>query len=273
MSMTPASTPDFAMGRVALTVRDLAAISDYYQKTVGLQLLASDGESATLGAGSLALLELRLDKAARIRSPREAGLFHTAFLLPTRGDLARWTQSAIDNRYPVTGASDHAVSEAIYLTDPEGNGIEIYADRPQAQWRWSEGKVSMGTEHLDIGDLLTTAEGRKWQGAPEGTIVGHVHLQVGAVPEAEAFYASQLGLDITTNYTGAAFYSANGYHHHIATNTWNSRGAGVRDYPSTGLAEMEIRLGAERLAAITARTGTNGVLRDPWGTEIALKLS
>lgn len=125
----------FAIERVALTVHDLDRVAAFYEQALGLDLLVRDGDVARLGAGGRALLELRRDPAARRRTPREAGLFHTAFLLPARADLARWTRHAIKTRRRVLGASDHAVSEALYLADPEGNGIEIYADRPQAAWR------------------------------------------------------------------------------------------------------------------------------------------
>ena len=270
-----ADTP-FSLGRVVLTVHDLDQVSDYYQGAIGLHRLRGDAGSVELGAGDEVLLELRRDKAARSRSPREAGLFHTAFLLPTRADLGRWTRHAVADRVAVAGASDHRVSEAIYLTDPEGNGIEIYADRPAAGWQWQDGQVQMSTEPLDVDDLLAHAGDGPWQGFPEGAVVGHVHLQVGAIPPAEAFYADLLGLDITCHYPGATFYAANGYHHHVATNIWNSRGATERDLPSTGLAEFVVRVDPTRLAAIRQRLAERGqaeaesTLRDPWGTSVKL---
>lgn len=264
----------FGMGRVALVVNDLDRVSDWYQQAVGLHLLSRDGGVARLGAGDATLLELRQDKAARRSSPQEAGLFHTAFLLPQRADLAQWTADAIQRQTPVAGASDHLVSEAVYLTDPEGNGVEIYADRPQPGWAWQGGQVAMDTIALDVGNLLAAGQGGSWQGAPAGTTVGHVHLQVGAIPAAEGFYAGLLGLDVTAHVVNTArFYAANGYHHHIATNIWNSRGAGERAQPSTGLAEMEIRLSPDRLESIRSRAGAASgplVLQDPWGTRLAL---
>ncbi len=273
-----ASAPSLAMGRVALTVNDLDAVRSYYEGAVGLHLLRSDGETAELGAGGATLLELRRDPAARRRSQREAGLFHTAFLLPARSDLARWTTHAISGRIPVVGASDHAVSEAIYLTDPEGNGIEIYADRPAATWRWKDGQVEMPSDPLDVQDLLAQAGDGAWSGFPDGATVGHVHLQVGAIAPAEAFYAGQLGFDVTCRYAGGSFFAVDGYHHHLATNVWNSRGAGPRSYPSTGLAEVEIRIDPARAEAIRRRVADAAhdaariALRDPWGTAIALAI-
>lgn len=264
------------MGRVALTVTDLDKVGAFYEKAVGLHRLNSDGTAALYGAGDEALLELRQDKAARRRSPREAGLFHTAFLLPSRQDLARWTRHAAGSHIPVVGASDHGVSEAIYLSDPEGNGVEIYADRPASAWKRQGDMIEMPSDALDIGDLLADAGTGHWQGFPEGARIGHVHLQVGAIAPAELFYSGVLGLGITSRYPGGTFFAADGYHHHIATNIWNSRGAGLRDYPSTGLASLDIHIDGDRLEDIRTRaqapltSADRLVLSDPWGTEITL---
>lgn len=268
----------FAIERVALTVHDLDRVAAFYEQALGLDLLVRDGDVARLGAGGRALLELRRDPAARRRTPREAGLFHTAFLLPARADLARWTRHAIKTRRRVLGASDHAVSEALYLADPEGNGIEIYADRPQAAWRHTAAGLEMPSEALDLEDLLAAAPaGADWAGAPAGTSIGHVHLQVGQIAEAEAFYAGTLGLAITCRYPGGSFFAADGYHHHVATNVWNTRGAGPRSFPVTGLADVEIRIDPARRMEIAERAAqaTDAAaplaLRDPWGTAITVR--
>lgn len=261
--------PHLSMGRVALTVNDLDAVSDFYQTAVGLHLLSRDGEIARLGADDATLLELRKDGQARRRSPREAGLFHTAFLLPTRSDLAHYLIHALNTGVRLAGAQDHEVSEAIYLQDPEGNGIEIYADRPASQWPWRGTEIHMPSEQLDAQDLLSSAIGGPWSGFPPGSTVGHVHLQVGDVPAAEAFYSGVLGLTITCHYPGATFYAADGYHHHVATNIWNSRGAPVRNFPSTGLAELQLVVDPRRAEAI--RTRSKGAeVSDPWGTPVAV---
>lgn len=212
VSETPVAAAPLAMGRVALTVHDLDKVGTFYRQVVGLHLLKQDGEVAELGAGNDVLLELRRDTAARRASPREAGLFHTAFLLPSRGDLGRWIKHAMSTRAPVTGASDHIVSEAIYLSDPEGNGVEIYADRPAAGWRWHDHKVEMATEALDTQSLVTAAGNAAWRGFAEGSTVGHVHLQVGAIAPAEEFYVGTLGFDVTARYPGGTFYAVDGYH-------------------------------------------------------------
>ena len=265
--MSTATAP-MEIGRVTLTVRDLPRTADFYARALGLEKLAADTAEVSLGAGNRALVTLVADPAARQHSAREAGLFHTAFLLPSRAALGAWVHHASNTRLPVQGASDHKVSEALYLADPEGNGIEIYVDRPRSAWTRADGSIQMTTDPLDINDLAAAATA-PWAGAPDGTVVGHVHLQVGAVPEAEAFYAGTLGFAITAHYPGAAFYGSGGYHHHLATNVWNSRGATARS-PSTGLAAVEILADPTSLAAITARSGGATDLVDPWGTRITL---
>ncbi|QLQ19849.1 MAG: VOC family protein [Exiguobacterium profundum] len=264
--MSTASAP-VEIGRVALVVNDLACVARFYETALGLRRLSSDGTAVVLGAGDRVLLELRGDKAARRAGPREAGLFHTAFLLPSRADLGAWVRHAVDARVPVQGASDHLVSEAIYLADPEGNGIEIYADRPRLAWHAADGSLKMGTEPLDVPDLAASARAA-WAGAPEGTVVGHVHLQVGRVDAAEEFWTKTIGMQVMAHYPGAAFLSSGGYHHHIGANVWNSRNAAVRNLPATGLAELELLAAPAEFAAMTARAGERPT--DPWGTTVAL---
>ncbi len=266
--MSTASAP-LEIGRVALTVKDLARVGSFYESVIGLRRMAGDGGVALYGAGDRALLELREDRSARSRSTREAGLFHTAFLLPSRAALGRWLCHVADEHVPIQGASDHLVSEAIYLADPEGNGIEVYADRPRGAWPKENGHIRMSTEPLDTQDLVRAADG-PWTGAPEGTVVGHVHLQVGAVPEAEAFYSSVLGFDVMAHYPGASFLGSGGYHHHLGANIWNSRGATARAYPSTGLADLEILAAGPEFVAVMSRTGAQTHLADPWGTSVTL---
>lgn len=265
--MSTATAP-MEIGTVTLTVTDLSRSADFYARALGLEKLQADGTEAAMGAGDRALVRLIADPAARRRSPREAGLFHTAILLPDRAALGAWVHHASATRLSVQGASDHKVSEAIYFADPEGNGIEIYADRPRTQWTKRDGTIQMTTDPLDVEDLAAAARAA-WQGAPDGTVIGHVHLQVGDVQQAESFYSGTLGFPVTAHYPGAAFYGAGGYHHHLATNIWNSRGAGPRS-PSTGLTAVEILADAASLAAITARTGGRTDLQDPWGTRITL---
>jgi catechol 2,3-dioxygenase len=188
MSNVPfAATTPTHVSKVGIKAKDADLLSKYYSDVVGLRELSRKGQSVILGAGDTPLLEIEQAAAIRADDPRSAGLYHTAFLLPRRVDLARWARRAIDQRTPIVGASDHLVSEAIYLTDPEGNGIEIYADRPHENWKRNGSTIEMGTAALDVGNLLgelkpDTAE---WDGAPDGSMVGHLHLRVGNARDAE----------------------------------------------------------------------------------------
>ncbi len=233
-----------------------------------------------MGGPSAPLLVLHTDAAAPARNPRDAGLFHTAFLLPTRADLARWLAHALRLGVPLQGASDHIVSEAIYLADPEGNGIEVYADRPVSHWRDARGQVRMATEPLDAQGLLAAGTG-DWAGFPAGGIIGHVHLQVGDTGVADQFYRDIMGFDIASRYPGASFFGSGGYHHHLAGNIWNSRHAGARPACALGLDTIEIIardpatrdaiLGRAERAGLPLKVSyQTPVMRDPWGTRIAL---
>lgn len=270
------------IGTVRLKVRDLDAVSTFYQTALGLIPVGASEHRVTLGVGRTPLLELEGDPRLRPLDPRQAGLFHTAFLMPTRPDLARWVTHAGEARIPIQGASDHNVSEALYLADPEGNGIDIYADRPRSAWHGEDGEIRMGTDPLDLQDLLQSVEGIEWAGFPVDGSIGHVHLQVGDTGEADRFYRDVLGLDIAARYPGARFYGSGGYHHQLAGNVWNSRRAGKRPEEMAGLDAVEILVrNPQDLAAISARaesvgiasiTNTNGLtLHDPWGTAITLR--
>jgi catechol 2,3-dioxygenase len=202
--------------------------------------------------------------------------------MPTRADLGRWVKRTARARVPVSGASDHGVSEAIYLDDPEGNGIEVYADRPPESWRWHDGLVDMPTVALDVEDLVRAADGAAdYVEAPAGLRIGHVHLRVGDVDAAEKFYQGAIGLERTRQRGGAAFMSSGRYHHHVATNVWHSRSAGRRDDDRAGLAWFAIEVDdpatlaatAARLRAAGAPVTTRGngfETADPWGTRIRL---
>jgi catechol 2,3-dioxygenase len=277
--MTAVINPPLSIGRVALTVHDLDRVSDFYQQAIGFRLLAETPESVQLGAGSQVLLELRRDRQARRHSPGDAGLYHVAFLLPSRADLGSFLKHAAAGRLPIQG-SDHLVSEAIYLVDPEGNGVEFCADRGSLLWNRNNGIVEMTVDRLDLAELLASADGRSWHGVPDGTVVGHLNLQVGELPAADAFYAGVLGFDITCRLPGASFFASGGYHHHIATNIWNSYRVPQRPDPVTGLADFEIiARDAAVLDAVRSRAARPSVVddtparltvRDPWGTSISL---
>ncbi|MBK4214774.1 VOC family protein [Paracoccus caeni] len=244
---------------VALTVHDLAGMADFYETAIGLQPMGGDQNTRRLGAGDQVLLELRHDAAAKPRDPAEAGLFHTAFLWPSRGDLGAWLRHAADQNIRLTGASDHGVSEALYLDDPEGNGIEIYRDRPSNEWQQDGDRITMFTRRLDLVDLISAATD-PWEGATAGSSIGHVHLQVGDLGRADQFFRDDLGLTQTFDGPGGIWYGWNGYHHQLAGNIWNSRGAGPRDPDRIGLAEIALR----------SSDGAGKTLTDPWGTRFRM---
>lgn len=270
------------IGAVRLKVRDLATISGFYQRTLGLIPLSESDSGLTLGTGKTPLIHLEGNPAFIPHDPRQAGLFHTAFLMPSRADLARWLAFVIEIRVPLQGASDHIVSEAIYLADPEGNGIEVYADRPPNRWRDAAGEINMATEPLDAQDLLSAAGGTGWSRFPENGIIGHVHLQVGDTTEAERFYRDVLGFDVTSRFFGASFFGSGGYHHQLAGNIWNSRRAGHRPDSSAGLGNVEVVVrDPSVIVNIVSRAKSAGIevtnwyggttLHDPWDTAITLR--
>ncbi len=279
----PAPAALLTPGAVTLIVRDLDAVARFYEATIGLHRMGTERDTAYLGDGRAVLLVLR-QRDVDVEPSGFAGLFHTAFLLPTRTDLARWLRRAVKSGVRLDGASNHKVSEALYLTDPEGNGIEIYADLPRDTWRWKYGKVLMSTDPLDVEDLIRAAgrDDLDVTRVPHGTVIGHVHLRVGGISEAETFYRDVLGLDITNHYPGATFYGTGGYHHHVATNIWRSRNAQKRSGSTTGLASFELiardphtfDASAERLLAVGARQNGDAIeATDPWGNVVLLKRS
>ncbi|MCB8984554.1 MAG: VOC family protein [Ardenticatenaceae bacterium] len=215
------------MGRVAVSVADLSRSLAYYQEHIGLQVLEREGETAVLGVAQRPLLVLQEQPGAR-PSHRAAGLYHFAILLPSRLDLARTLYHFIQAQTPLVGASDHGVSEALYLTDPDGHGIEIYRDRPRAEWPYVGDDLRMVTEPFDAEGVLAelSPETAVWQPLPPGTTMGHVHLHVGHLAPAMAFYHDVLGFDVIMQMgESAGFLSFGGYHHHLGLNTWAGVGA------------------------------------------------
>jgi len=217
----PAVPGTARMGRTALTVADLDATVAFYRDVVGLTVQARGETAATLGAGGSPVLELLADEDAPPRDRGQTGLFHNAFRVPSRGALGAALERVRD-RGALDGASDHYVSEALYCTGPEGNGVEIYADRPREEWpRAADGSVEIGTAPLDLDALAAQSDGAA--DAPPGTDLGHVHLEVSSLDRARTFYADRLGLGVRTETRGASFLAAGDYHHHVGVNTWNGR--------------------------------------------------
>jgi catechol 2,3-dioxygenase len=271
------------MGAVHLTVADVKRSLAWYEDAIGLGVLGRDDGEARLGANGSELLVL-VEEPGALPAPRSTGLFHFALLLPARRDLARWVAHAGRSRVPVSGASDHFVSEAVYLRDPDGHGIEIYADRPRELW---EGQVArrMTTLPLDLDGLLgelPDPSTEPFGGLPAGTTMGHVHLKVADVPETVRFYRDVLGFDLTAALGAqAAFFGAGGYHHHVGGNTWESAHAAPPPPGSASLrhATIELPSSAVRDAALgrldaagfEVREAPGGpIVRDPSGNALAL---
>lgn len=280
---TFANQTPIRVGMVTLRVRNLDLVADFYRDAIGLTVMQRTPTGARLGAGGVPLLDLSRRANAPAEARNAAGLYHTAFLMPTRKDLARWLVHAASNKVPLSGFADHLVSESVYLDDPEGNGIEVYADRAPENWKWDGTTVAMATDPLDIDGLLTLTNSRipDYAGAPEGLRIGHMHLRVGDLEQADRFYGGVIGFDPTRKRTGAAFLSSGRYHHHLGINVWQSAGAGRRDDAATGLAWFSLEVAKPemleaqeqrlRQAGAPAAAISNGIeTADPWGTKVRL---
>jgi catechol 2,3-dioxygenase len=271
VAIDPATT----LGAVRLNVADLPAMRAFYERVIGLESLEGGHAAARLGAGEGApVVELVERPKAPPRPPGTTGLFHLAILLPDRGELARALRRVADAGWRLTGASDHLVSEALYLDDPEGNGIELYRDRPRDEWSYEGGSLQMATLPLDLEGLVAELDGDgSAPRMPAGTRIGHVHLQVGDLEEAGAFYHGVLGFDVTVrSYPGALFVSAGGYHHHVGLNTWAGEGAPPPPPGARGLAGFEVVPPNEaEIEAIAQRAEAAGksVLRDDGGLRLS----
>ena len=215
-----------AIDSVHLTVADLDRSVRFYTDRIGFTQLDRVGTTATMGVEGRALLVLHESRTAP-RARRSTGLYHFAILVPTRGDLARAFRHLVETRTAMSGYSDHGVSEAIYLGDPDHNGIEIYRDRPRHEWPFVDGQLQLYTQPLDVQNLVADPDGASpWAGMVAGTRIGHIHLHVAHLDEAEKFYRDAIGFDLIARYAGtASFLSAGGYHHHVAVNTWAGEGA------------------------------------------------
>jgi len=240
---------DARLGVVALNARDLQGLVAFYADTLGMALLQEEEQGVLLGAGERPLLRLVHRPNGPARLPRSSGLYHFAILLPSRRDLAETLWRLAGRHVEFQGFSDHLVSEAIYLADPEGNGIELYRDRPRAEWPYRGDALQMATLPLDTDDLLAEADGPA-EALAGGTTIGHVHLHVGDLARAEAFYRSVIGFDLVLRYgPSAAFLSAGGYHHHLGLNVWAGRDVPSPPDDSPGLRWYELLLPDE--AALT----------------------
>jgi catechol 2,3-dioxygenase len=279
--------PGTTVGTVRLTVSDLARSQAFYEQALGLRPVELDGGAVAMQAGESGerLVELHGDPSAPRLNRRATGLFHLAILFPSRRDLAFALARVAEARWGLDGASDHLVSEALYLSDPDGNGIELYRDRPREDWAYADGALQMATLPLDLDDLVgeLRSESALQRQAPAGTTMGHVHLQVAELRDIEAFYNGVLGFDVVVRgYPGALFVSAGGYHHHLGLNTWSSAGGSAPAPGSIGLrsydvvmpddAAVQATLARLQAAGIPIETVAEGALvRDPSGNGIILR--
>ena len=267
------ATAPHRVTKVTLVVRDLDRVAAFYRDVIGLAETGREPGALSLGTDAATLVELRHDAAARLRSPRDAGLFHTAFLLPERADLGAWLSQAAARGVSIQGASDHFVSEALYLRDPEGNGIEIYRDRPRGEWRWNGDEVEMGTVPLDLQAVVdaAAADAVTERQVPPGTTMGHVHLSIADLDAAEPFYREVLGLDLTVRYERqATFLSWGGYHHHLGMNVWGGHGLIAPPPGVTGLRTFEIVVpdDAGRAALLARAAAADAVLAEEDGVAV-----
>jgi catechol 2,3-dioxygenase len=279
--------PSTGMGAVTLRVADLDRMIGYYRDGVRLELLAQEGGRAILGRGTTPIVLLEHAPELRHARPGSAGLFHTAILFETKADLAAALHS-VATRFPntFTGSADHLVSIAFYMTDPEGNGVELYWDRDRTQWSWTHGRIEMDSLYVDPNAFLreNVTEAAVDAALQRPGKVGHVHLSVGDVDTARSFYVDRLGFSTTTTMPGQAlFVSAGGYHHHMAMNVWNSRGAGRRA-PALGLGLVRIEVPTgDDLGSLTERMRHHGVatrddgrtvgFEDPWANRIEVTVA
>ncbi|BBE73685.1 VOC family protein [Oharaeibacter diazotrophicus] len=254
-----------AVGPVALTVRDRARVAAWYRDVLGMVPLAEDGRAVVLGAADgTPLVTLVGAPDAPLAGRRAPGLYHVAILLPARADLGRWLRHTAAVGARLQGASDHLVSEATYLADPEGNGIEVYRDRPRAEWPRRDGRIHMDNSPFDIAGVLADGDavGRRFDGLPAGTVVGHVHLKVADVAATRRFYVDTLGFEATEEgYPSALFVAAGGYHHHFGLNAWESAG-GTRVAGATGLRHATVTMAPAARAAHAARLAAAGLGAD-----------
>ena len=274
------------IGRVRLQIADLERSIAYYETVIGFRVVNRAAGFAALGphGDDRVLIELHEKPGVRTVARRgHIGLYHFAILLPDRAALGRFL-AHLGQLGEYAGMSDHLVSEAIYLTDPDGLGIEVYADRPRATWRLNGDQLAMASNPLDVPSVIAAANGERWSGAPAGTVIGHVHLYIRDLDQAAAFYHAGLGLDkIVWSYPGALFMSAGGYHHHLGTNTW-AAGAPLATPDDARMIEWEVVLPDADAVAAASRSiaaggfevsndGGSASARDPWGIQLRLVAS
>jgi len=274
--------PIIYTGEVHLRVLDIDRSINFYKEVIGFKVLTKEANKAVLTADGMTPL-LIIEQPANVtpKEPRRTGLFHFALLLPERADLGMIIKHFSENKIAI-GASDHKVSEALYLSDPDGNGIEIYTDRDPSEWDWENGEVAMSTDPLDGESVVASSEGKRWNGLPRETLMGHVHLHVAHLPDTKIFY-NALGFEVATKYPQALFMSNGKYHHHIGLNTWSGEGAAKPSPNSVGLQSYTLvypnevvldgAIAKVKTLGAKVESAENGYLtEDPSGNGIILRI-
>ncbi|MFC4559564.1 VOC family protein [Virgibacillus kekensis] len=272
--------PTVYVGEVNINVTDLETSLEFYKRIIGFQVLEQTNNKAVLTAdGKTPLLTLEQPDGVLPKEDRKTGLYHFAILLPDRSQLSSFLNHIARTGIRL-GASDHYVSEALYLSDPDGNGIEVYRDRPAEEWNWANGQVAMATEPLE-GQSLLAESNEPWNGLPEATVMGHIHLHVADLTKTKEFYIDGLGFNVVTTYPGALFISTGDYHHHMGLNIWNGEGAQKPSSKSAGLnwytlifpdenARSEAIAGLKKVGAEVTEEADYYRTEDPAGNSIRL---
>ncbi len=281
MTLT-AKLPDAAsISSAVLSVQNLDRSIAFYQQVIGLApILITDG-AASMGVNNDPFIDLVEKPNAAPPPPRSTGLYHVAILFPSRKDLARAIRHIAVRQYPMEGYADHRVSEAFYLSDPDGHGLELYRDRSRAEWQMNGDQLDMGNDPIDLAEFFAQIESDRspYTSAPDGTRIGHMHLKVGDAAQAVDFYTRVIGFTTMQLWHGAGFVAAGGYHHHVGLNHWNSRGGSAAPETCTRLESWTIRVPSSAdVDAAAVRLDAAGVryerhdgcihVRDPWGTEV-----
>jgi catechol 2,3-dioxygenase len=252
--------PNLSLGALELTVSTLTRSLEFYQQALGMKLRSSDGQTAQLGTEGRTLLQLTEIPGASPTARNSTGLYHFALLLPTRVDLARFVKhiSSLGLRL---GQGDHLVSEAFYMNDPDGHGIEVYRDRPRSEWKWNIDQVQMASDPVDVAGMLAEpGADAPWTGLPEGTVMGHFHLRVADLDATRAFYLGVLGFDLVATFPGALFISVGGYHHHFGLNVWQSQGGQPAPASTARLERVHVELpNTDELGHLAARLQAAGI--------------
>jgi catechol 2,3-dioxygenase len=272
--------PNTYIGNVHLKVVNLERTVQFYKTVLGLAVLERSERNAVLGTNSHPLLTVEQPEDVIPKEPRKSGLYHFAILLPNRAELGKFLRHVAEIGYPL-GAGDHLVSEALYLDDPDGNGIEVYHDRPSSGWTWNGGEVEMATNQIDAEGILGAAGSERWEGMPDGTIMGHIHLHVANLQETKNFYGDGLGFNLVSRFPQALFMSTGGYHHHLGLNTWNGVGAPAADENSAGLKQFTLVFPDEdsrtkavgKINEMGAEVIDDFITKDPSGIQIHLSIS